>query len=133
MAGNGRDPGNDLVVVGLATGKTHAGVAEVAGVSERTVRRRGQDPEVAEAVERLRSALVEQASGRLLDAVHAAIDTMTDVLAAESDAVRLRAAIAVLDKALQLRQLDLLERRVASLESAHQALSSEDGSWWAAG
>jgi len=62
IGGEGIDP---RLVVGLATGQSHAEIGRAVGRAERTVRRWAKAPGVEEAVAEYRRELGEQAAGRM--------------------------------------------------------------------
>jgi HEAT repeat protein len=90
--------------------------AETAGVSERTATRRWADPEFRRRVSVLRGELVGQALGRLADAMTSAANVLRQLLAAESENVRLGAARSLLELGVKLRESVELEERLQSLE-----------------
>ena len=116
MAGGDRSNADHLIVAALAAGTTNQEAATAAGVGERTVRRRLEDPSFRRQVSDARSALLEQAVSRMAGATTEAADTLRSLLKAESENVRHAAAKTLLDltsKGIEL--LDLAER-IAQLE-----------------
>jgi AcrR family transcriptional regulator len=109
---------SEIMIAAMAGGRTVAEVAQSAGVSERTVYRRMADPSFAWCVREARTELLEQAVGRLADAATRAVDTLLAGLTAPSEAVRVRAAVALLDQLAKLRSLVEVEQRVTALEAA---------------
>lgn len=90
----------DVLVAALASGATHAAAGRTAGVSERTVRRRLDEPEFHALVVAERAALVGRTSARLTGLCTAGVDTLQDLLSVDvAPPVRLRAALGLLDAA----------------------------------
>lgn len=104
----------------LLTCKTMAEAAISAQVSERTLYRWLQDADFRAALFSAEGELIDGATRRLLRLQDAAIDVLDDLLKAEGDGVKLRAAQTVLDHLLRLRELRDIETRLASLELALQ-------------
>ncbi len=91
--------------------------AEKSGVAESTLRGWLADPKFAAAYAALRDEMLEQAAAMLSSALAGAVVELTHVLRdAERPGDRLRAAEAILDGLLKVRQLHDLARRVAALE-----------------
>lgn len=73
MASN--DTGSAVLALALARGASYQEAASAAGIGERTVVRRMSDPVFRSEVERVRSAMLHAAMGRLAATVAAAVDT----------------------------------------------------------
>ena len=114
----GRDHEDELLKAALSAGMTYVAAAAVAGVSERTVRRRMRDARFATEVSTRRGEHVAALTGQLLTAGTDAIVVLRDCMDAESEAVRLRAAQLVLTLGTQLRHAQELEDRLSLLEAA---------------
>ena len=125
MADGGRKNADAALIAALATGATVRDAAAAAGVAERTVYRRLEDPTFRHQVDDARAELIATAVARLGAAATKAVGKLEDLLTAESEAVRLGAAKAILDAALRWREHQDLTERVAALE-AH--LTQEGGS-----
>jgi hypothetical protein len=114
--------GRDAALIeALARGATHAAAARAAGMSERTVRRRLEDPVFRARVEARRQELFDEAAARIVSAADRAATTLVELLEAESEAVRLRAAQALLADARATVSLASLESKLTLLEE-HLAL-----------
>ncbi len=119
--GRGRSAARDVVLVAaLATGATQAEAARVAGVSERTVRRRLEETSFADRVAAERRAVATRTAARITalasgDAVAVLRELMVDANVAPS--VRLRAALGALNVAPAWRDKGELEAAVAALEA----------------
>ena len=112
---------NDLIVSALAHGKTHAQAARIAGVSERTIGRRAQEPDFAARVNQARAEVTAAATAQLAALTSKAIAVLDDTLddADEDHAgLRLRAAQIVLKSGLEYRERAELEGRVLALEAS---------------
>jgi hypothetical protein len=115
---------DELLVELLASGRPYAEAGAMAGVSERTVRRRMSDPVFTGRVSRRRGEYVGALVGRLVDVGEEAVEVMRGGLRDESAAVRLRAADLVLRWATHLRHGHELETRLAALETAAGAAAA---------
>ena len=133
MAASDRHPRGRLrgataaFVAEVAAGTPICEAAHRAGMSERTGRRRMEDPEVRAHVRAARDRLLDVHLGRLTRLTDAALDTLTDLLACKNDPVRLGAARAVLEHRMRLEQQQDLSARVAALEQAASLRTSVDG------
>ena len=116
MAGGDRKNADTALVVAVAAGLTNKQAAEQASVSESTVYRRLREPAFKQQVSEARAATVEQASARLTSASLMAIQTLLQLLDAESESVRLGSARAILELGVKFREAQELEARIAQLE-----------------
>lgn len=100
----------EALIAALLTEPTYAAAAAKAGVSEATVYRWKLLPDFREAYRSARRELVEAAVGRIQAATGQAVDVLLDVaLRGKRDADRLRAAVAVFDRACRaLTDADVL-------------------------
>jgi hypothetical protein len=117
MAAGGRSHADTALLAALASGQTIEAAAKIAHLSERTARRRLDDETFQRALAEARRALLAQALGVLTDAATAAAQTLRTLLDAESESVRVRAAVAILDAARAHLELDDLAQRVEALET----------------
>jgi hypothetical protein len=123
--------GNAALLTALASGQSVKSAARAAGVSERTAFRRVADPVFRQAVSQARAELLARAVGLLADSATEAAKTLRALLAAESEGVRVRAAVALLDAAMRGVELIDLAERLTALEK--QAAASEPaGRRWSA-
>ena len=115
MTAGGRSGADVALVAALAGGATYGEAGKKADVSERTVRRRMDDPAFKRRVDEARAEMLAQAMGRLSLACTGAATTLALLLGKDNPpAVRLGAARAILDAALRWReQLDIAERLAA--------------------
>jgi hypothetical protein len=126
VAGGDRSNADHLIVAALAAGTTNQEAATAAGVGERTVRRRLDDPAFRRQVSEARAALLEQAIGRMAGATTEAADTLRLLLNAESEHVRHAAAKTLLELASKgIELLDLAER-IAALELASEQTAKRE-------
>lgn len=116
---------DEVILVGLAAGMTHAAVAAVAGVSTKTVQRRVGDEAFAAEVSRRRGEQVERVTGRLTELSVRAVDTLDVALDDESPTIRIRAADMTLNWLVRLRREADLERRIAEIE--HELATAPEG------
>jgi hypothetical protein len=116
MAGNGRRNADETLALGLAAGQTLTDAAGKAGVSERTARRRQDDPAFRARVVELRRTMLQQSLGRMADGMTEAADVLRGLLKASSESVRLGACRAMLELGVKLRDTIDHEERLESLE-----------------
>ena len=107
----------EALVTALAAGQSIAAAAKAAGMGERTAYRYVDHPDVKARIRAARAALFERSLGRLADTTLTAVEALAELLATENESIRLRAAVAVLDHAVKLRESDDLARRLAELEA----------------
>ena len=125
MAGGDRSGADGTLVAALAGGKTVQDAAASAGVAERTVYRRLDEPAFRTQVDKARRELIAQAVARLSASATDAADTLKALLGKDTPpAVRLGAARSILDVGLRLREHENLAERVAALEGQ---LGAEQG------
>lgn len=114
---NGRKGANAVIIAALAAGRTISAAAIVSGISQTTIKRRLKDPKFAQALNNARAQFLSRAMGRLANDSVAAAHTLRRLLHAESEAVRLGAARAILELGTRLREVVELEQRIAALEA----------------
>lgn len=125
MAGNGSAADilthrQQAAVRALLACKSVAEAAQRAGVGERTLYRWLADPAFRAALSAAEGDLLDAATRRLLGLQEGAIEVFEAVLkdASAAPSARLRAAQAVLDHLLKLRELRDVEQRLTALEQA---------------
>ena len=111
----------ERAIAALLSEATVASAAEKAGVGEVTLYRWLKVPEFVAAYREARREVVEKAIAQMQQSSWAAATTLIRLLASGSDAVRLRAAQAILDQANKgIEQLDFEERLTALEQQAEQ-------------
>lgn len=102
----------------LIENRTIQQAAQAAGIGERTIYKYLDDPQFRAALAEAEGDLIDQATRQLLQLQDPAIKVMTWAMnhADNPPSVRLRAAQAVLDYLLKLRELRNLEERLTNLE-----------------
>ena len=110
------DPRRDRVACALAAGKTVRAIAQETGIGQRTIYRWIHDPAFAAIVRRYRARLVDRTLGQLARAATRAVATLEKCLGSEADAVKVRAAVAILEQLVRIRESTELEARLAQLE-----------------
>lgn len=115
----------ERAIAALLQQKSIAKAAEVLGVGEKTLRRWLKLPTFKAAFAETRRGLVDDAVARLQGAAGAAVDTLVALLGSKDDAVRCRAATAIMDRAGLAADLDEVLRRVRELESRRDAYRRE--------
>ena len=108
--------GDELLLAALAHGRPVEDAAKAAAVSERTVYRRLADPAFRARLTTVRDELIAEALGELAGSASDAARTLRRLLAADNDHVQLRAARAILEQLLRLREAVDIAERVAKLE-----------------
>ena len=112
------------MIAALAGGSTVVDAAATANVSEATAHRRLREVDFRRQVDEARAELLGAAMARLSAASTRAVTTLADLLAAESESVRLGAARSILDVALRWREQDELARRLDNVESWIEAVDA---------
>lgn len=115
-----------MLVAALAAGQTYQAAAEQAGVSERTVRRRMDEPAFRQQVDAAKAEMLAQTTARLTSAALEAVDTLRALLGSDMDFARLAAARALLEIGAKYREQHDLAERVRLLE---ERLTKGDPSW----
>ena len=125
-AGDRGKRGSDAhLVAALAAGASVPAAARAGGVSEATVYRRLREPAFRRQVDEARAEMLGRALARLSATCSRAATTLADLLAAESESVRLGAARSILDVALRWREQDELARRLDNIESWIEVLDAK--------
>lgn len=119
-AGGKLTPKQERAIRALLTSKNVGEAAAAIGVSERTLYRWLTDPAFRAALSVAEGDLLDAATRRLLTLQDDAIGAFEDVLTGGpdvTDTARLRAAQAVLDYLLKLREMRSVEERLTALEA----------------
>ena len=123
--GRRRRRGDTIVQASLAGGDTVAQAAAKANLSERTIYRRLQNPSFQRCIEDLRADMVQRAAALLIAAVLLATKTLLDLQNPTVPAsVRRRASRDIIELGRTLREMTILEKRLAALEAAQTSLSA---------
>jgi hypothetical protein len=129
MARNGTaSPGEPVLLAALLQGKTIAEAAQASGLSERTVKRRLQDPAFIRELQQARQRAMARAVNVLVEGTTTAALTLR-VLASQAtqESIRLAAARSILDYAFKgMETLDLAER----LEALEERLLTQGARKW---
>jgi hypothetical protein len=126
MSAGGRSAGDGVLIAALAAGATQEDAAAQAGVSERTVRRRLDDPGFSRQVSAARAEMVARAVAQLAAASTEAVETLRGLLGSPLDFARLAAARAILEVGMKMREQGELAERVEQLEARLNAASAEE-------
>jgi hypothetical protein len=117
---------NEALLIALACGSTVEAAAAKAGLGERTVYRRLEDPDFREKLQEFRGKMVERASAMLSASGMEAVKTLLGLLERSiPHVVRLGAAKAILELGMKLRDLLEVEQRLAALEKAVMSNNSQ--------
>lgn len=111
--------GEPTAALAISSGSTIVEAAERAGISERTVRRRLDNPDYKVEISRLRGKLLDAAVGKLVAATTDAAATMQALLEADSEHVRLGAAKGILEFGLSLQEALETQTRITTLEELY--------------
>jgi hypothetical protein len=112
----------------LASGSTIRDAAVESGAGERTIHSWLDDPAYRAFVEGLRDRILAETIGRLTRAATRAATVLEGLLEAESEGVRLRAALGLIDTMIKTREHGELSARVTELE-AQLSTSGGPGRW----
>jgi hypothetical protein len=119
-------PKQERLAVLLATGRLIKDAASEVGISERQAHRWLDDQDFKGLVSRHRARLVDETMSRLVGIATRAVDTLAECLdSEESDSVRVRSAIGILDQLLRLREHSELEERLTELEGRLPGVKSQ--------
>ena len=117
---------NEALMIALACGATVEAAAAKAGLGERTVYRRLEDPDFRQKLQEFRASMVERSSAMLTAASMEAGKTLLGLMDRSiPHATRLGAARAVIELGIKLRDLLEVEQRLAALEQAITSNSSQ--------
>jgi hypothetical protein len=133
VAARGRRNADAVLAAALAGGAKVKQAAQRADVSERTAFRRLADPGFRRQVVEARSAMVARACGRMAAGMAGAAVTLRRLLKAESDAVKLGAARALLELGYKLGEVAGIREQLDELRRELEALGRHDGGAEAAG
>lgn len=118
---------NEALMIALACGSTVEAAAAKAGLAERTVYRRLDDPDFRQQLQEFRCNMVERASAMLSASGLEAVKTLLGLMERSiPHNTRLGAARAVIELGMKLRDLLEVEQRLTSLEKAVHANSSRN-------
>ena len=108
-----------------AIGLTHAQIAEIQGVSSKTVARTLKAPGVGELVDELQSEIFSESTAQLLNLVSQAVETLGRLMKSDTETVAARAASKVIDMAGPLSALRAREQHFTRLVNAVEARLDE--------
>jgi hypothetical protein len=119
MARTARKGVDRVLLQALACGATVESAARKAGVCERTVYRRLEDPAFGRQLRQLRAEMVERTAGLLTGAAMGSVKTLVDLQndAAVSASVRRRSARDILEMGLKFRESTEHEQRLDAIEA----------------
>jgi hypothetical protein len=112
------DGKRDRYALALATGRSILAASVEAAISQRTAERWAKDPEILARVAELRVRLVDTAIGKAADALCQAVEVMVECLSEENPNVRLRAAEAIRDSLVRLREHVGFDERLLRVEAS---------------
>lgn len=107
-----------IAAAALVAGDTVRDAAAKAGIGRRTLTRWLANPKFVARVEALRTEAVTTAMNRLNTSMSAAADTLTELLTDDDAQMRFKAAKAVLEITMRLKEHGELTQRIMDLERA---------------
>lgn len=107
-----------VIIAAIATGATQRMAAEIAGCSERTVRKRLATPEVKRSLEVERQRLAEEVADALTGALPCAVRRLVCISSAGADRDAMGAARVLLTEARAWRDAVYVSERLVELEAA---------------
>lgn len=110
-----------ILVLALARGESVHTAAKKSGISASTVFRRRKTEAFRQSVAAARAEMIGRATGQLAATSVRAVQTLRKLLAAQSEAVRRAAAVALLDAVCRWRDSDDFEQRLQRLETVMKA------------
>lgn len=116
MAHRGRSSANERLALLIASGLTIRAAAKKAKISERTARRRVNDPDFAKRVAELRAGMTSEALGILSRSLTAAANRLRTLVKHPKGEIATRACKVIIDAQSRLRQSAEFEERLAALE-----------------
>lgn len=105
----------------LGAGKSVSYAAEAISVSRATLYRWIQEPEFKALIASHRGVVLGEALGRLTELALSAVDVLARSLGSENESNRLRAATAILDRLMTIREATEVAERLAALEAKLEA------------
>lgn len=112
-------PKQRQAVAALLETPTVATAARTVGVSRETVYKWLKQDAFVQAVQDAEAERLQAVQRGLLAGAEGALIVILNLLRSDSESVRLRASIAILEQVIRLRELTTLEARLAALESRH--------------
>ena len=113
----GRTGADATLVASLAGGATTATCAQSAGVSERTVRRRLEDPDFMARVDSARAEMLRSATAQISAGATMAVSALIELLESSiPPSVRLGSAKAMLEYGIRLRAELEIDLRLRAIE-----------------
>lgn len=111
-----REAVDEVLVSSLAAGLSQVDAGDRAGVTDRTVRRRLEEPEFVARVRDKRREMVGEATGRVTSLLTAAVDTFGELLESADPGIRLRAATAIVRTTSEYHVNEDFAARLTDLE-----------------
>ena len=109
------------LAVAIASGESIRAAAELTGAAESTAYRIARSDGFREEVNRIRGEAVSEATGKLGKACIIAVETILELMKTSADdRVRLRAAVAVIERFEKLAEHHELRERLEELERSNE-------------
>ncbi len=120
-----------LLALAVASGESVRHAAARLGIAHRTAKRWAAGERFKARVQTLRAEFIDSALGRLTVLASGAVGVMGKLMAeADSDATRLAAAKAIIDKLPIMSEYFDLSERVKALEQREQRAEADGGQSW---
>jgi hypothetical protein len=120
----------EVAIAALLTEPTHAAAAAKAGIGEATLQRWLRNPNFLSKYRIARRSIVEAAVGHVQQASAQAVDVLRRNLNCGNPSVEVRAALAILDKAMVGVELIDVTTRLEEIERAFREKSGSATSRW---
>jgi hypothetical protein len=108
-----------LVAFRIIAGEPIVAIARDTGIAAATIYAWMSKREFREFVDNLRSAVINESMGRLVDASVRASDTLVGLLDSADESIRLRASTSPIDTLVKLREHLEYDRRIRALEERY--------------
>ena len=118
-------PKQAAAITALLTQNSESAAAAAAGVARSTLQRWQATPAFKAALAAAELQVIDQSVRRLLGLQEAALAVLSDLMSTGTPAIKLRAAMSVLEFGTRLRDLRNEEQRLAELEQRLAELESE--------
>jgi hypothetical protein len=105
-----------LALQAFARGAKAAEAAEAAGVKMRTIERWRHEPDFVDGLHNVQDAVMQAMSSHLLGLCHRAVARLEELLDSPSEAIKLRAAVQLIDGFMKWRDLADVESRLSNIE-----------------
>jgi hypothetical protein len=120
-------PKQERLATLLASGKGVKAAARELEIGERTAHTWLDNSSFRAFISDLRSRMLDAAVGRLVQSTNEAVNTLVGLLDSDREAIRLRAALGIVDSMIRLREHVDFDRRLLELESSRATGFEDEG------